>query len=124
MYHRILQDAVHYKSRIKPWKILLYILCDFCYTPGIYTVEYPEDDNTSDRNMYILTIKDIYSKFINMDFVGLNMNDRYTLMHGMEHTKYLSVFYVYLPLSFPYTIFITILTVPIHVYSRSISFLF
>jgi hypothetical protein len=106
MYNKILQDAVHYKSRIKPRKILLYILCDFCCTPGIYTVKYPDDDNKSDRNMYVLTIKDKYSKFINMHFVGLNMNDRHTFLHGMELTKYLPALYVYLPLSFPNIIFI------------------
>jgi hypothetical protein len=29
----------------------LYILCDLCGTPGIYTVEHPEDGHTSDGKM-------------------------------------------------------------------------
>jgi hypothetical protein len=36
-------------------------VADLCCTPGIYTVEHPEDGHTSDLTMYVLRTKDIYN---------------------------------------------------------------
>jgi hypothetical protein len=44
------------------------IVCDLCCTAGIYTVEHLEDGHTSDRNMYVLTMRGIYNSFKNVHF--------------------------------------------------------
>lgn len=40
---------------------MLCVLCDLCCTPGIYSVEHPEHGHRSDRNMWVLRVKDIHS---------------------------------------------------------------
>lgn len=51
--------------------MLFYILCNLCFIPGIYSVEHPEDDHTSDRNTYVLTNKDRYNNFMKVHIFGL-----------------------------------------------------
>jgi hypothetical protein len=60
-------------------------------TTGIYIVEHPDDGHESPKhaggNNNNNKKKNIYNKFINVHFAGLRSNDRFTLMHCMEHKK-------------------------------------
>jgi hypothetical protein len=55
----------------KPWRILLHICCDFCRTPAIYNEEHSEDGHSSDRNILLVTIKEIRNNLIKVHFVVL-----------------------------------------------------
>jgi hypothetical protein len=81
MYKRILQDAVRYKSSTKHLKNL-----SFKYGKVSQSfLKFQKNVGAENKTRILVQL----NNFVKCVFVGWGTNDKFTLIQGMEHTKFI-----------------------------------